>query len=94
MLQEAILVGKNEWQDMKADWQRMKESTGEERGVLNHKTPNVEGKTDEQANNQGMKVKEAKNGGSTKNSKTWAQVISKHANTEKEKEASNQGDIK
>ena len=52
LLQEAILVGKNEWQDMKADWQRMKESTGEERGVLNHKTPKVEGKTDEQANNQ------------------------------------------
>ena len=50
LLQEAILVGKNEWQDMKADWQRMKESTGEERGVLNHKTSNVEGKTDEQTN--------------------------------------------
>ena len=25
LLQEAILVGKNEWQDMNADWQRMKE---------------------------------------------------------------------
>jgi len=62
--------------------------------VLNHKTPNVEGKTDEQTNNQGMKVREAENGGSTKNSRTWAQVISKHANIEKEKEASNQGDNK
>ena len=32
LLQEAILVGKNEWQYMNADWQRMKESAGEERG--------------------------------------------------------------
>ena len=71
LLQEAILVGKNEWQDMKADWQRMKESTREERGVLNHKTPTIEGKTDEQTNNQRMKVREAENGGSTKNSRTW-----------------------
>ena len=61
LLQEVILVGKAEWKDMKADWQRMKESAGEERGVLNHKTPNVEGKTDEQTNNQGMKVREAEN---------------------------------
>ena len=93
-MQEVILVGKNEWQDMKVDWQIMKELAGEERGVLNHKTPNVEGKTDEQTNNQGMKVREAENGGSTKNSRTWTQVISKHANIEKEKEASNQGDNK
>ena len=50
LLQEAISVGKNEWQDMKADWQRMKESAGEERGVLNHKTSSVEGKTYEQTN--------------------------------------------
>ena len=72
----------------------MKESAREERGVLNHKTPNVEGKLDEQTNNQGMEVREAEKGGSTKNPRTWAQVISKHANIEKEKEASNQGDNK
>ena len=41
-----------------------------------------------------MKVREAENGGSTKNSRTWAQVISKHANIEKDKEASNEGDNK
>ena len=54
----------------------------------------MEEKTDEQTNNQGMKVREAANGGSTKNSRTWAQLISKSANIEKEKEASNQGDSK
>ena len=61
---------------MKEDWQRMKESAREERAVLNHKTPNSEGKTDEQTNNQGMKVREAENEGFTKNSRTWAQVTS------------------
>ena len=72
----------------------MKESVGEERGLFNHKTFSVEGKTYEQTNNQGLKVREAENGGSIKNSETWAQVISKHVNIEKEKEASNQGDNK
>ena len=38
-----------------------------------------------------MKVREAKNGGFTKNSITWARVISKPTNMEKEKESSNQG---
>ena len=61
---------------------------------MNHKTSNVEGKTVEQTNNQGEKVREAENGGFTKNSRTWAQVISKPANMEKEKETSNQGDSK
>ena len=49
----------------------MKESTREDRGVLNHKTSKVEGKTVEQTNNHGVKVREAENGAFTKNSITW-----------------------
>ena len=56
LLQEAILVGKTEWKYMKEDWKSMKESTGEDRGVLNHKASNVEGKTVEQTNNHRVKV--------------------------------------
>ena len=83
LLQEAILVDKTKWQDMKAHWQRMKESAREDRWVANHKTSKVEGKTIEQTNNQGVKVREQGKGGFTKNSRTWTQTISKPANMEK-----------
>ena len=56
MLQEALLVGKDEWQGMKDAWQVMKEV--EIRELLSSKTTKVEGKIVEQANNQGVKARE------------------------------------
>jgi hypothetical protein len=84
LLQEALLVGKVEWQGMKDAWQIMKESVVEIRDVLSSKTSKDEGKAVEQADTQGVKARDEEKGGFTKNSKTWAQVISNSANMEKE----------
>jgi hypothetical protein len=67
-----------------------KESVVEIRDVLSSKTSKVEGKAVEQADTQGVKERVEEKGGFTKNSKTWAQVISNYANMEKE--ANNQRD--
>jgi hypothetical protein len=69
---------------MKDAWQIMKESVVKIRDVLSSKTSKVEGKAVEQADTQGVKARDEEKGGFTKNSKTWAQVISNSANTEKE----------
>jgi hypothetical protein len=51
---------------------------------MNSKTSKVEGKTIEQEYTQGMKPRDEKKRDLTKNSKTWAQVLSNSASMEKE----------
>jgi hypothetical protein len=57
---------------------------------MNSKTSKAEGKTIEQADTQGMKARDEEKKDFTKNSKTWAQVISNSASMEKE--TNSQGD--
>ena len=84
MLQEVLLVGMVEWQGMKDACKVMKNYAVEIREVLSSKTAKAEGKIVEQASNQGVKGGEEEKEGFTKNSKTWAQVISNSVSVEKE----------
>jgi hypothetical protein len=54
------------------------------REVMNYKTPKAEGKTGEQAYTHAVKARDEEKRDFTKNSKTWAQVISNSAHMEKE----------
>ena len=51
---------------------------------MNSKTPKDEGKMGEQAYTHGVKARDEEKRDFTKNSKTWAQVISNSAHMEKE----------
>ena len=51
LLQEALLVGKAEWQRMKDAWQSMKDEARESNGGMNSKTSKEEGKVVAQTNN-------------------------------------------
>jgi hypothetical protein len=84
LLQEALLEAKVEWQGLKYVGQTKEDSAVETREVMNSKTPKVEGKTGEQAYTHGVKARDEKKRDFTKNSKTWAQVISNSAHVEKE----------
>ena len=83
LLQEALLEAKVEWQGLK-DARQIREDSVEIREVMNSKTPKVEGKTCEQAYIHGVKARDEEKRDFTKNSKTWAQVISNSAHKEKE----------
>jgi hypothetical protein len=56
MLQESFLEAKAEWQGLKDVGQIREDSMVEIREVMNSKTPNVEGKTGEQAYVHGVKI--------------------------------------
>jgi hypothetical protein len=84
LLQEALLIGKTEWQCMKADVQNIKKSVVESTEVVNVKSSQDKGKMIAQINNHEEKAREETKGDSTKVSKTWAQVISNSANKEGE----------
>jgi hypothetical protein len=84
LLQEALLVAKDEWKGMKDVGQIKEDSIVEIREVMNSKTSKVEGKTIEQSDTHGGKAREEEKRDFTKNSKTWAQVIRNPANMEKE----------
>jgi hypothetical protein len=90
LLQEALLVAKAEWQSMKDAEKIREESVVEIRDVMSSKTSKAEGKTVEQEDTQGVKARDEEKRDFTKNSKTWAQIISNSANMEKE--TNNQGD--
>jgi hypothetical protein len=76
LLQEALLVAKAEWQGMKDVGQIKEDFVVEIREVMNSKTSKAEGKTIEQVDTHGGKAREEEKRDFTKNSKTWAQVIS------------------
>jgi hypothetical protein len=84
LLQEALLIGKTEWQRMKADVQNIKKSVVESTEVVNVKSSQDKGKMIAQINNHEENAREETKGDSTKVSKTWAQVISNSANKEGE----------
>jgi hypothetical protein len=66
------------------------DSAVEIREGMNSKTPKAQGKTCEQAYNHGVEARDEDKGDFTKNSKTWAQVISNSSH--KKKETQSQGD--
>eukprot|EP00253_Pinus_taeda_P032593 PITA_32593 len=83
-LQQALLIGKTEWQHMKADVQNIKKSVVESTEVTNAKSSQDKGKAIAQIDNHEEKAREERKGDSTKVSKTYAQVISNSANKEEE----------
>ena len=82
MLQEALLIGKTEWQSMKADVQNISKFVVESTEVVNVKSSQDKGKMISQIDNHEEKEREERKGDSTKVSKTWAQVISNFSNKE------------
>ena len=75
---------KAEWQGLRDVGKIKEDSTVEIREVMNSKTPKAEGKTGEQAYIHGVKARDEEKRDFTKNSKTWAQVISNSTHMEKE----------
>ena len=82
MLQEALLEAKAEWQGLKDVGQIREDFVVKIREEMNSKTPKVEGKIGEQAYTHGVKARDEEKIDLTKNSKTWAQVLSNSASME------------
>ena len=84
MLQEALLIGKTEWQRMKAKVQNMKKFAVGDTEVMNAKPSQDNGKVVAQIDNNEETSREERKGDSAKLSKTRAQVISNSAKNEGE----------
>jgi hypothetical protein len=84
LLQEALRIGKTEWQRMKVEVQNMKKFAVENTEVMNVKPSQDKGKVVAQINNNEETSREERKGDSAKLSKTWAQVTSNSAKREGE----------
>jgi len=84
LLQEALRIGKTEWQRMKAEVQNMKKFAVENTEVMNAKPPQDKGKAVAQIDNNEETSREGRKEDPTKLSKTWAQVVGNSAKREGE----------
>ena len=75
LLQEALRIGKTEWQRMKAEVQNMKKFAVENTEVMNVKPFHDKGKAVAQIDNNEETSREGRKEDPTKLSKTWAQVV-------------------
>jgi hypothetical protein len=85
LLQEALQMGKTEWQRMKAEVKNMKKIVVENTEVMNAKPSQDKGKVVTQIDNNEETSREERKGDSTKLSKTWAQIISNPTRREGER---------
>jgi len=84
LLQEALRIGKTEWQRMKAEVKNMKKFVVENIEVMNGKPFQYKGEVVAQIDNNEETSREERKGDSAKLSKTWVQVISNSAKREGE----------
>lgn len=75
LLQEALLIGKTEWQRMKTELQNINKFAVENIEAINAKTFHDKGKVVAQINNHEETSREERKGDSAKLPKTWVKLL-------------------